>query len=181
MRLVSPEGTVTRPTASRIREAVLNSLQSELAGARVLDLFAGSGAVGIEAISRGAAGCVWVERDRRVGQALRKNVEELQRRAGKQSIGVDPCEVCVDEIVPVLARLAKQGVIFDIIWADPPYADTLAHLRTILAQARQLCPSGVVIVESGVDLQATGQLAGWQLLKTKEYGETFVTFLKLEP
>ncbi len=180
MQLASPEGETTRPTASRIREAVLNSVQPYLQGARVLDLFAGSGAVGIEAISRGAGGCVFVERDKRALAALKKNVTELQRRAAKQGMAVDPLLVVADDVDAALPRLAKQAHRFDLVWADPPYNDTMRYLPRLLSVAGQLMvPGGLLVIESGAELAATS-LSGWRIEKSRTYGDTMITYLKVD-
>lgn len=178
MQLASPDGATTRPTASRIREAVLNSLQAQLPDARFLDLFAGSGAVGIEAVSRGASGCIFVERDRHALTALKKNVAEVERRAGKQELSVD-LAIIADDVKNVMERLEKQGRTFDIIWADPPYSDTIDYLAMILTKAIKLCPDGQVVIESGDEI-APERLVGWTVLKSKGYGDTTITYLRAE-
>lgn len=169
----------TRPTASRVRSAVFNSLQDRVAGAHFLDLFAGSGAVGIEALSRGARAATFVEHDRAALQALRANLEEVQKRASKQAIR---CET------KILAQDARHAIelcpphAFEIIWLDPPYA-ALPELLPALGPAlkRLLAPEGVLLVESDAKEQATvvESLArsGWELLKQKVYGRIAVTYL----
>lgn len=155
----APDGLDTRPTTDRVREAVFNSLVSlELVdGAQVVDLFAGSGAMGIEAISRGAAHCRFVERDRRALATLRDNLRHL---------GIE------DRATVVQADAASdvRGMApADLVLADPPYgfggwADLLASVR-----------APFVVAESG---RSIGDQPGWELVREKRYGRTFVAFLQ---
>jgi 16S rRNA (guanine966-N2)-methyltransferase len=108
-RLQAPRGAGTRPTADRVREALFSML-GDVSGARVLDLYAGSGALGIEALSRGAESAVFVERDRHALAALRRNLE---------AVGVD-AEVRSQDALRFIAR--PEGV-FDLVFCDPPYDD----------------------------------------------------------
>ena len=108
-RLVAPRGTRTRPTADRVREAVFSML-GDVSGARVLDLYAGSGALGIEALSRGAESALFVERDQRAVAALGRNLE---------AVGAD-ADVRRQDVLRFLAR--PEGT-FDLVFCDPPYDD----------------------------------------------------------
>jgi 16S rRNA (guanine966-N2)-methyltransferase len=158
--LVAPAGDRTRPTSDRVREALFNALWSRgaLDGARVVDLFAGSGALGVEALSRGAEHVTFVDRDRSAVQAVRRNVEACG--VGDQATVV---------AAPVERWLAGLGddVRFDLAFCDPPYAfdgwdDLLAAI-----------PADLVVIESGapVDLPA-----GWSEARRTRYGGTWVTF-----
>jgi 16S rRNA (guanine966-N2)-methyltransferase len=106
-RLYAPRGARTRPTADRVREALFSML-GDVSGARVLDLYAGSGALGIEALSRGAGSAVFVERDQQALAALRRNLEPVGARA----------EVRRQDVLRFLARLEGK---FDLVFCDPPY------------------------------------------------------------
>lgn len=135
-RLVAPAGRGTRPTADRVKEALFSSLQPRLPGAHVLDLYAGSGALGIEALSRGASAAVFVERDRRALAALRRNLDTtgLADRA---------------TVLPVAVERALSeplGPALDLAFLDPPYrvgaatlARTLARLVPVLAPGARVC------------------------------------------
>ena len=118
-RLVAPRGVLTRPTADRVREALFSML-GDVSGARVLDLYAGSGALGIEAISRGAGSAVFVERDPRAVAAIERNLE---------SLGLEQ-EVLRQDAVRFLAR--AEGT-FDLVFVDPPY-DSASRLAGPLAE-----------------------------------------------
>ena len=157
-RLVAPEGTSTRPTTDRVREAVFNSLGSAgvLEGAVVADLFAGSGAIGIEALSRGAARCIFVERDRAALRALHDNLDALDL--------TDRAKVLAADALSVAATVDA-----DIVFADPPYEfDAWAEL---LGRVR----SDLVIAEAGSSVDAP---SGWTVTRDKKYGRTRVTFLE---
>lgn len=126
-RLAAPPGDDVRPTADRVREALFSSLQPRLLDARVLDLYAGSGALGLEAASRGAAHVVLVERDRRALEVLRDNVA---------AVGLAGVEVVAGEVTAVLTGRGGQhlaGGAFDVVLADPPYAAAAADLAAMLA------------------------------------------------
>ena len=143
-RIAAPAGDGVRPTSDRAREAVFASLGRQVVGARVLDLFAGSGALGLEALSRGAASCRFVERDAAALAAIRGNVAAL----GEE----ERCTVERGDAIAVLRRLAAADERFDLVLADPPYAavaglvdDLAALLPGVLADG------GRVVLETGAD------------------------------
>jgi 16S rRNA (guanine966-N2)-methyltransferase len=157
-RLVAPEGTATRPTTDRVREAIFNSLTSAglLEGAVVADLYAGSGAVGIEALSRGAARCTFVERDRAALRALDENLAALDLSGRTRVLASDALSVA-------------STIDADIVFADPPYDfrawdDLLGRVGADL-----------VVAESGAAIDPPG---GWAVLRDRRYGRTCVTFLE---
>lgn len=140
-RLAAPPGTGTRPTADRVREALF-SILGPPTGAEVLDLFAGSGALGLEALSRGAASVTFVERDRRAAGVLRENLEAL-------GVGDDEARVLAIEAVRHLRDAATRGDAYDLVLLDPPYRDA-DRLGPILdAGLRPLLrPGARVVTES---------------------------------
>lgn len=158
---MTPEGTATRPTTDRVREAVFNSLGSAgiLEGALVVDLFAGSGAVGIEAISRGAERCVFVERDRAALRALEENIDALHLE--------DRVEVVASD-----AMSTARAFDADIVFADPPYDfdrwDELLERVT----------ADLVVAESGEPIEPP---TGWIAARSRRYGRTRVTFIERAP
>ena len=161
-KLVAPVGLSTRPTTDKVRQAVFNSLASMgvIEGATVADLFAGSGALGIEALSRGAESCVFVERDRAALNALRANLDTLglEQRA----------RVAATDVIAYAPGIT--GV--DIALIDPPY--TFAHWAELLAVLR----AGLVVAESGREVDPP---PGWEQLKTKRHGRTVITMLERLP
>lgn len=112
-KLSAPKGDKTRPTSGRLREALFNICQHQIEGARFLDLFAGSGAMGIEALSRGAARSVFVDTSRDSIRCIHANVEAFGLEADSEIM-------CLD-VFEAMSKLAKRGYSFDIIYADPPY------------------------------------------------------------
>lgn len=157
-RLVGPQGRDTRPTSDRVREAVFNALHSigALEGARVLDLFAGSGALGIEALSRGASAAVFVESERSALAAIRTNL------AGTGL--ADRAEVVAGDAVRFCATTARR---FDLGLADPPYAfDAWPQLAAVL-------PADMIVAESDRIVELG---AGWAVTRERRYGGTVVVF-----
>lgn len=162
-----------RPTMEVVRNAIFNSLAEFVSGARVLDLFAGSGGLGIEALSRGAASCVFVESDRRACESIRRNLEKT-RLAGGEIAGAD--------VLRWLERAAPAGA-FDLILADPPYAakegdrDFGAELLASAGLRRALAPGGLVVLEHLPDAPLPlGD--SWECTRDKRYGATAVAFLR---
>ncbi len=185
LSLKTPKGEITRPTSARVRGAILNMLMPWTQEALVLDLFGGSGAIGIEAVSRGARGAVFVERDPGALAALRLNVTELERRAHKQGLDVAPLEVVSGEVAQLLQnekQLIRWGP-YDVIFVDPPYADTAMWAQMLLVKlTSMLTPQGVVVFETATGAGAKAVLAvggetGWDVLKQKSYGDTIVIVL----
>jgi 16S rRNA (guanine966-N2)-methyltransferase len=160
---VPPQGT--RPTSDRAREGLFNTLsvELELSGARVLDLFAGSGAVGLEALSRGAAEAVLVESDRRACAVIEANVGTL---------GLPGATVRQVSVAGYLATGADGP--FDLVFADPPYAlaaEAVAELLATLADDRWLRPAAVVVLERAARDPGPTWPATIGALKHRRYGE----------
>lgn len=171
-KLTAPPGAVTRPTPDRVREAVFNSLHSlgVLPGCRVLDLYAGTGAMGIEALSRGAASAVFVERDPEALAALRANLAAtgLEDRAAVVAADVDDCLRAPNRFLAVDpgGRPGSGGAGFDLAVVDPPYGfDGWAELLPRL-------PAAVVVIESNREVEAPGPL---RVHRRRRYGSTVVT------
>ena len=160
-KLVAPEGYSTRPTTDRVREAVFNSLGSlgVVEGALVADLFAGSGAVGIEALSRGAEHCTFVENDRGALRALETNLAALGLESRSRIVRSD-------------ALVAASGLDADLVLADPPYDfdDWSALLDVVTAP--------LVVAEGPAAVEAP---EGWEQTRTRRYGRTWVSFLERSP
>ena len=159
-RIEAPTSEATRPTTDKVREAVFNSLRSMdvVEGARVLDLFAGTGAMGIEALSRGATHCVFVEQDRQALAVLRANIAALGLTDRTTVIAGDA----------VTASGQQQGI--DLMIADPPYGFDKWH------QLVARCTAGLIVLESG---RPIGEIDGFTTLREKKYGRTHVAFLEL--
>ncbi len=139
-KLFAPKGMETRPTSARLKKSLFDVLSPEIGGARVLDLFAGAGALGIEALSKGAATAVFVERARRAADAIRRNLETLDLESRSSVMAMD--------VRVALGKLRGSAGSFDIVFADPPYRSS--DLESVLAscgEAELLSPEGVVAVE----------------------------------
>ncbi|MDP3969605.1 MAG: 16S rRNA (guanine(966)-N(2))-methyltransferase RsmD [Nocardioides sp.] len=166
-RLRTPPGSTTRPTSDRVREALFSALEASLGGwegLRVLDLYAGTGAVGLEALSRGAAVATFVEHDRRAAQVLRQNVASLALPGGEVVVG------SVSRVVGVPAREP-----YDLVFADPPYPlaeDDLAGVLAALVTGAWLAPDAVVVVERSGRSPAPRLPEGIAPDRRKDYGET---------
>ena len=162
--IVAPEGEGTRPTTDRAREATFNSLVSlgAVEDAKVIDLFAGSGAMGIEALSRGAASCAFLERERKALDSIRHNIKTLQL--------ADNTTVLSGDVMTNVVALRNV----DLVLADPPYDfDRWVDLLTVLNLV--IAPGGVVVTESGREIQPP---EGWEAIRSKRYGRAWVAFLQ---
>lgn len=163
-RLRAPRGRATRPTSDRVREALFAML-GELEGARVLDLFAGSGALGIEALSRGAERAVFVERDPSALRALGVNLDSLALRAPRTEVrGVD--------VRTALQSARRRQETYDLLFIDPPYSRA-RELGPGLSAALEplLDPAARVIVESGAREPLELELP---LVRERRYGDTSI-------
>jgi 16S rRNA (guanine966-N2)-methyltransferase len=168
-RLAVPAGRDTRPTSDRAREglfATVTSMVGSLAGARVLDLYAGSGAVGLEALSRGAGHVLLVEAGARASRVIRENIA---------AIGLPGAEVITDRVERVLARgPAPDGGRYDIVFADPPYAladREVSAVLSLLAGRAWLAPGGLVIVERATRSGPVRWPDGIVADRARRYGE----------
>ena len=170
--------TDLRPTMDQVRAAIFSALGDRVIGARALDLFAGTGAIGIEALSRGAASVVFVESERRAVETIRRNLEKTRL--------VSPAAtVCGAEVFGVLAR--GWGVVgpFDLVFADPPYAvkkpgadDPGARLLADPALPPLLAPGGLLVLEKAPNRELPGGTV-WKSIRQRRYGGTEVVFLAL--
>jgi 16S rRNA (guanine966-N2)-methyltransferase len=156
-RLQAPRGSSTRPTADRVREALFSML-GEIGGLRVLDLFAGSGALGIEALSRGAASAVFVERDQAAVAAIRRNLE---------AIGAAETAVRRREVLGFLGSCRES---FDLVFVDPPY-DSAPRLAGPLSAALPavLNENALIVTESS---KRTPLELSLPLTRERTYGDT---------
>ncbi len=158
-----------RPTGSRQREALFSIWQPRLEGGDFLDLFAGSGAVGLEAISRGARRAVFIEGSARAFEVLRRNVRELARE--QASVGRARLPAGLD-------RLAT-GESFDMFFADPPYAFTEIG-ALLLRAAPRLRPGGEMVVEHSRRLQIAEPQAPWRRRQARCYGDSCLSFFQID-
>lgn len=173
-----PKGLDVRPTPDLVKQAVFNSLGARITGARVLELFAGSGALSLECLSRGAAGVLCVEKSHRHAEFIRGNAAA----SGYGQI----LEVRVQDVFPAMSRLAESGRQFDLILADPPYGEKNVNRRsTSFAQQllddsnlpKLLAPGGRFVL--GHTKRDTLELtAPWVEVKMLKHGDTVMRFLE---
>jgi len=167
-RIFAPKGLDTRPTSDRVREAAFN-LIGPVDGAAVLDLFAGSGAMGLEALSRGAASAVFVESDRDACRTINRNLDKL---------GLDNATVLCQDALTALRADARAGTRYDLVLLDPPYRRfsslqnaMISHLPEILA------PGGTLLVETAADEEPELPLPK---RTTRRYGAARLTLFDAE-
>jgi 16S rRNA (guanine966-N2)-methyltransferase len=166
-RLAVPDGRNTRPTSDRAREglfATVVSMVGTLSGSRVLDLYAGSGAVGLEALSRGAEHVLLVESGTRAARVIRANIE---------AIGLPGAEVITDRVERVLARRPDHGR-YDVVFADPPYAladDEVSAMLQALSDHGWLVPGALVIIERATRSGPFSWPPGFEPDRARRYGE----------
>jgi 16S rRNA (guanine966-N2)-methyltransferase len=167
-KLSVPVAEGLRPTPDRVRETLFNWLAPYLPGARCLDLFAGTGALCIEALSRGAGEVVMVERDAAAAAGLRRSLETL---------GATHASVANTDATEYLARAAEP---FDIVFIDPPFASDLIGRCAALLDARGwVRPGGLVYVEAPARLDPLPVPADWQILRSKRAGEVGYHLLRV--
>jgi 16S rRNA (guanine966-N2)-methyltransferase len=171
-RLTAPAGAQTRPTSDRVREAFFSALDAmiDLSGARFADLYAGSGAVGLEALSRGAAHALLVESDARAARVIRDNIVAL--RVGSAA------RLVTGRVAQVLA-MPPEGGAYDVVFADPPYAVTdeeVAGVQRDLVTNGWLSPDAVVVFERSTRTAVRGESLAWvegiTAERSRRYGET---------
>ncbi len=165
--IVAPQGAATRPTTDRVREAMFNALESlgAIDDASVIDLFAGSGALGIEALSRGGRRCTFVERDRDALRAIRTNIDKLALN--------DRTSVTAGDVLTSIGAFREV----DLVLVDPPYGfDAWPRLLDALRPVTNA--DAIVVLESdrAIDLPV-----GWEEVRAKRYGRTWVTFVRCVP
>lgn len=167
-RLVVPPGQGTRPTSDRAREGLfgtVTAIRGTLRGAAVLDLYAGSGAVGLEALSRGAADVLMIESDGRAIRAIRDNIA---------AVGLTGVSVLAARVERAIARGPGGGPARDVVFADPPYAISDADVAAVLSAlltAGWLAPAAVVAVERATRSGPPSWPAGYAADRARKYGE----------
>lgn len=168
-KLRSPKGTDVRPTPGRVKESLFSILMHRLEGAKVLDLFAGTGAIGFEAASRGAARVVAVESQREIANAI----EEAAKNLG------------VADVVQVVQAPAERALYrlegpFDIVYLDPPYADPVPLQVLRLMRERELLAPDALVVYEHPAKRILPEIPGYRSVREEVYGDVALAFLSLE-
>ncbi|MBS3909000.1 MAG: 16S rRNA (guanine(966)-N(2))-methyltransferase RsmD [Actinobacteria bacterium] len=169
IRLLAPKGLDIRPTADRVKESLFNIIGDAARDTVVLDLFAGTGALGIESLSRGAKFAYFVDISRISTELIKRNLD-LTKLAARASVLTQDAE-------RVLDRLGKQGVRFDLIFLDPPYRISVSFLDAILSKLASdlLCDDGLLVLEHSAKSNPR-EPAGLRIGSTRTYGDTAITF-----
>lgn len=170
-RLKPAKGQAVRPTSARVKEALFDILPRDLCGAKILDLFAGTGNVSIEAISRGASEAILIDSSIQSGKVIRENLRRL-RFANCTRVWIVP-------VSRALRMLARRGESFDIIFLDPPYErGWVGATLKVIAQGSLLRTTGVLIVEHSVREDVTSRRGTLALVDQRDYGDTRLSFFK---
>ena len=170
VRLRTPDGMQTRPTAERVKEAVFSMIQFDIEGRRVLDLFAGTGQMGIEALSRGAARATFVDARREAAALVRENVRRARVEALSEIVQADYLEF-----------LSRSRGAFDLIFLDPPYAEVfLENALKRISEIDILSDGGIIICERPTDKAHPGRFSGLSCGKDCRYGKTLITRYRKE-
>ncbi len=172
-RLKVPKGRNLRPTSARVKEALFNILPHDLSGAKVLDLFAGTGNVTIEALSRGAAEAILIDSSKESGKVIRENLRRL-RLADRTKVWIVP-------VIRAVKLLAHRGETFDLIFLDPPYEQRwVATTVKAIAEGALLRRTGVLIAEHSLREELQSRYGGLVLVDQRRYGSTLLAFFKQE-
>ena len=170
-RLVTPRGHRTRPTADQVRIALMDSLMPYLPEARFLDLFAGAGGVGLEAVSRGAGRAVFVESDPAAFEALRRNIAALRLARQTRTVRGD--------VGRMLGMLAAQAERFDVVFLDPPYGAGLVDATLARLGEGTLTAASAIVVAQHFTKQPPADTVGTlRAFRERRFGETTLTFFR---
>ncbi len=171
IRLVSPAGSETRPTLDRHKESLFNIINPYLINSRFLDLFSGSGAIGIEALSRGASFCCFVDQNKESVDCIKQNLNHTRLNHKAQ--------VYHQEIINALDQLKSNNLCFDIVYMDPPY--DLIIIPTVLGLLKEyglLGKQGFVIAEHSSNYTLEGE-SDFIVYRVKKYGRTAMSYLEM--
>lgn len=173
-RLTAFKGRSIRPTTDMVREAIFNILPTIFPHTlcpKVLDLFAGTGAMGIEALSRGAAKVLFIDNDPQAVRIIKKNLELCRF--------VDKAQIMTMEVLSSLSLIAKRGEKFDLIFIDPPYETAiLGDVLNCIADKGILKTDGIIAAESSKRKILDAEVKGLKLFDRRRYGDTVVSFYK---
>jgi 16S rRNA (guanine966-N2)-methyltransferase len=175
--LKSPNGLALRPTSDRLRETLFNVLAATVSGSRFLDIFAGTGAVGIEALSRGASEVLFIENHAPAAALIRRNLESLGVRSGTQVLAVD----ALRGLEKLAAKHQLGDPLIDLVFLDPPYAATEEYLRVLqfLGTASLLAPGAIVVAEHRRTFQLAERVGGLRRTRVLKQGDAALSFFRL--
>lgn len=172
-KLIAPKGSTTRPTSDRLRETIFNVVASQIGGSVWIDLFAGSGAVGIEALSRGARMVYFADEDKKATRTIRENLRALNITEG--------FEVQEREAVQALRMLDSAAVACDFCFLDPPYGHPRAYEQALgfLSQSQLVAPRGIVIAEHDKHNDLEERYGALERYRKLQQGDAVLSFYKL--
>ena len=169
-KLKSPDNLNVRPTISRIKEAIFNSIADKINDSVFLDLYSGSGAIGIEALSRGAKKCFFVERNKKCINLINHNLSITKLAESAEVICADVCFA--------LKKLFEQEIFFDLVFMDPPYHKNLVNKTLVdIEKFNVLAPSAIIICETCSDDHIL-QSDAFDFFKTKKYNNVMVSYAR---
>lgn len=170
-RLIAPKGGAVRPTADRIKESLFNILPRDFSGMKILELFAGTGNVSIEALSRGAESALLVDASERSARVIRENLRRLEL--------TDRAQVWVMPVRRALNVIGRQGQKFDVLFLDPPYDQKLVgRSLELIAAVNPIYPSAVVVAEHSVREMVKSSYGFLSLNDQRRYGDTLLSFFR---
>lgn len=172
-RIEAPEGEGTRPTSDKVKGAVFNILRNKVEDAAVLDMFSGTGNLGLEALSRGAGRCIFIEKDQKAFQILKKNITSLGFE--------ESCEMYHQDAFISIEKIKKRGMKFDIIFLDPPYGRQMV-IKAIeeISRLDILDYDGIIISEQDETDILPDKIGNIEAYRTEKYGRTKITFWSME-
>lgn len=171
-KLFSAKGLILRPTSDRVKESIFDILQDQFQGRNVLDLFAGTGALGIEALSRGARKAIFVEGSKRSLDALRRNIEECRLNEHSEVLG--------REVQVAIKILEARGESFGLIFLDPPYGRGFARIvLEVLSGSSIVTPDTLVVAEHSLS-EGIDSIPPLKRIDLRKYGTTLVSFFRPE-
>lgn len=170
MKLKAPRGMDTRPTADRVKESIFNILGCRVVNAQILDLFAGTGNLGLEALSRGGAAAIFVDNSGQSVSVIRDNLDHTKMASRG--------EILKSDVLQALGRLAARGRSFDLIFCDPPYNRGLVTATlSKLNSSDMLSANGIIVIEHSRHELINNEWDRLTVKRTERYGETLVSFL----
>jgi|SRR6188472_3227173 16S rRNA (guanine(966)-N(2))-methyltransferase RsmD len=170
-RLIAPKGGAIRPTADRIKESLFNILPRDFSGMKILELFAGTGNISIEALSRGAESALLVDASERSARIIRENLRRLEL--------TDRAQMWVMPVRRALNAVGRQGQKFDVIFLDPPYDQKLVgRSLELIASVDPVYPTGVVVAEHSVRETLKSSYRFLSLNDQRRYGDTLLSFFR---
>lgn len=168
-RLSAPSGERLRPTSDKVKQALFNIIGEKVSGAAFLDLYAGAGGIGIEALSRGASHVVFVDTSGESIELVRQNLQKTGFARNAEVIQAD-----------AVSFLERRSGPYDIIFLDPPYAEELLPLLKRISDAAMLKPDGLVIAEHFKKQKSPEKAGGLQLFRASKYGDTVLAFYQFQ-